>query len=197
MDGRVARGKRNRVAMIDAALELTAETGSFPTSQMIAERAGVATRSVFHHFPDLDALFAAAAETQVDRHWSRLQPPESGLSLEARLAAAVAQRVELFEAISPVRRVAVLHEHESSALAERVAEGRAGLRRHLRRALGPEITKLDRPTQAALEAAASWEMWEVLRRHQGLSAAGATAAVTSLLAATLQEGAPWPARSSS
>lgn len=197
MDGRVARGERNRAAMIDAALALTAENNSFPTAQMIAARAGVATRSVFHHFPDLDALFAAAAETQGDRYWSRLRPPEPGLPLEARLAVAVAQRAELFEAISPVRRVAALHEHESTALAARMADARAALRRHLRRALVPEITTLDRPTQAVLEAAASWEMWDVLRRHQGLSVAAATKAVTTMLDATLREGAPWAARSSS
>lgn len=197
MDGRVARGERNRAAMIDAALALTAENGSFPTAQMIAEQAGVATRSVFHHFPDLDALFAAVAAAQADRYWSRLQPPEPGLTFEARVKAAVAQRAELFEAISAVRRVAARHEHESTALAARMSDARAALRRHLRRALIPEISRLDRPAQAALEAAASWEMWEVLRRRQGLSVAAATAAVTTLLEATMTEGAPWAARSSS
>lgn len=185
MDGRVARGERNREAVIDAALELTAELGVFPTAGAVATRAGVSTRSLFNLFPDLPSLFIAAAETQGRRHWSLLQAPKPSLDLQARVADAVAQRVELFEHISPVRRVAVAHEHEWPVLAERMQESRAALRRHLRRALSPEIQSVDKATVSALEAGASWEFWDLLRNHHGLSAAVSTAAVVSLLTFTL------------
>ena len=185
MDGRVVRGARNRQAVVDAALTLVAEQQAFPTAQAIAARAGVATRSVFHHFPDLDTLFADAAATQAARYWGGLQPPPPHLPRPERLAVAVAQRAELFEGIGPVRRIAVLHEQEWPTLAGRLRQSRAALRRHLRTALQPEIVGLDRPTVAGLEAAASWEAWEVLRRHQGLSVSVSIAAVTGLLTATL------------
>jgi AcrR family transcriptional regulator len=172
--------------VIDAALALTAETGAFPTAEAIAERAGVAPRSVFYHFPDLRSLFGAAAETQSERHWSVLRPPVAEQGLATRIAEAVVQRAELYEHISAVRRVAARHEHEWPELADRMRDSRAMLRRHLRRALSPEIVDLDRPTVAALQAVGSWECWESLRYHQGLSAAAAIAAVTTLLTSTLR-----------
>lgn len=185
MDGRAARAERNRQVVIDAALELTAELGAFPTAGAISSRAGVSTRSLFNLFPDLPSLFIAAAETQGRRHWSLLQAPKPDLDLRSRLADAVAQRVELYEHISAVRRVASAHEHEWPVLAERLQQSRAALRRHLRRALSPEIQGLDRAAVSALEAGASWEFWDLLRNHHGLSAAVSTTAVVSLLTFTL------------
>jgi AcrR family transcriptional regulator len=187
VDGRVARGERNRLSVIDAALALTAETGAFPTAEAIAQRAGVAPRSVFYHFPDLRSLFGAAAETQGERHWTALRSPNSEDDLATRIAEAVAQRAELYEHISAVRRVAARHEHEWPELADRMRDSRALLRRHLRRALSPEILCLDRPTVAALQAGGSWEFWDSLRSHQGLSAAAAVTAVTTVLSSIINQ----------
>lgn len=186
MDGRVRRGELNRQAIVDAALALVAEQGSLPTAQAVAERAGVAKRSLFHHFPDMEALLAQAADTQAATHWQVLQPPRPGHDLGPRISVAVAQRAELFEAIGPVRRVAVRYELSSSLLAERLRESRAGLRRHLRRSLNPELSQLDRCAQEAVQAVASWETWEVLRRHQGLSVPAARDSVRSILESALR-----------
>lgn len=186
MDGRVRRGERNRQAIVDAALSLVAEEQTLPTAQVIAARAGVAKRSLFHHFPDMDGLLAEAADTQAARHWHVLRPPEPGQSLSERIAAAVGQRARLFEGIGPVRRVAVLQGAGNPVLVQRLEESRSGLRRHIRRALQPELSRLGRPTQAGIEAMASWETWEVLRRQQGLAVTAARAAVQSMIESALE-----------
>lgn len=180
MDGRTARAVRNRDAVIDAAIALLAEGGAPPTAQAIAARAGVSTRSVFHHFDDLDALFADAADLQTRRHWHLLEVATRDLE------EALVRRAELFERIGATRRFAAAREHDSPVLAERLGESRAALRRHLRGALGSDLRGVDRATVAAVEAAASWEMWEVLRRHQGLSVNSAITAVRTLVEHTLQ-----------
>jgi TetR/AcrR family transcriptional regulator of autoinduction and epiphytic fitness len=164
---------------VDAALAFVAEKDALPTTQQVADRAGVAPRSVFHHFSSLDTLFAEAAQTQGERWWTLLRPPEPGLTLTERLADAITQRTELFEQIGAVRRVAVRHESSSEVLAELVRGSREALRRHLRRALNPELAELDPATRAGVEAAGSWEMWDLLRKH--LSVDGAAAAMTALI----------------
>ncbi|HWE56246.1 MAG TPA: TetR/AcrR family transcriptional regulator [Acidimicrobiales bacterium] len=181
MDGRVRRGEINRQAIVDAALALVAEECTMPTAQAIADRAGVAKRSVFHHFPDLDGLFMEAGDTQANRYWPLLQHPDPEARLDARIVAAVEQRSELFEAIGDVRRVALLHEHRSDALAERIRQSRTALRRHLVLALSPELRALDRSAAEGVHAMASFETWESIRRHQGLSIPVARAAVTSTI----------------
>ena len=179
MDGRSERGARNRRAIVDAALAFVAENDALPTTQQVAERAGVAPRSVFHHFASLDALFVEAAQTQGERWWTLLRPPEPGLTVTERLTAALAQRTALFEQIGAIRRVAVRHESSSDVLAERLRESRDALRRHLRRALNPELADLDPSAVAGIEAAASWETWDLLRKD--LSADAVTAAMKALI----------------
>ncbi|MCW2547584.1 MAG: regulatory protein TetR [Mycobacterium sp.] len=183
MDGRTERGARNRQAIVDAALAFVAENDALPTAQQVAERAGVAPRSVFHHFSSLDALLAEAAQTQAERYWTLLSPPEPGLTLRERLAAALAQRTALFEEIGAVRRVGVRLESNSAVLAERLNFSRDALRRHLRRALNPELADLEPAATAGIEAAASWEMWDLLRKD--LSVDAAAAAMTALIEAAL------------
>ena len=185
MDGRVRRGEANRQAIVDALLSLTAELGAMPTSTAIAERAGVAKRSIFHHFPDMEALLAEAGRTQLDRYWNVLQVPSGG-GLGERLAVAMDQRAELFESIGDVRRVASLYEGGSPALAERMRQSRAMLRRHLRDCLEPEMSRVGRDVRDGVQAMASWEAWEVLRRHQRLSVNAAKAAVQSTIEAALE-----------
>lgn len=181
MDGRVRRGELNRQAIVDAALALVADEGVLPTGQAIAERAGVAKRSLFHHFPDMESLLTEAADTQATRHWNVLQPPQPGSKLGERLSAAVSQRARLYEAIGDVRRVVVRYEAGSPVLAQRIRESRSGLRRHLRRSLNPEYGRLHRCAQEGIQAVASWEFWEVLRSHQGLSADAARSTVQLMI----------------
>lgn len=179
MDGRTARGAKNRQAVLEAALALIDEGTLQPTAQAVAERAGVATRSVYHHFRDLETLYLDAAQTQIARHWVVLIEPVNG-ELTERIDRLVALRAELFERVSATRRAALLREHESPVLSERLDESRAALRAHLRTHL-PELENLDAPVREAAYALCSWESWDVLRRHQSLSVADARASVTTVL----------------
>ena len=49
-DGRLARRDRNRIAVLDAAIELFAEGVLDPTPDDVATRAGISARSVYRYF---------------------------------------------------------------------------------------------------------------------------------------------------
>jgi TetR/AcrR family transcriptional regulator, regulator of autoinduction and epiphytic fitness len=182
----VRRGELNRQAIVDAALSLASEEGTIPTAQAIADRAGVAKRSLFHHFSDMEALFAHAADSQAAKHWTILEPPDPSRPLEERLRDAVSQRALLFEAIGDVRRVAAQAESTSPTLAGRMAGSRRDLDRHIRLALGPELRSLDRPAVEGLCTIASWEAWDLLRRDRRLSVPAARAAVESTIRSAVE-----------
>jgi AcrR family transcriptional regulator len=57
---------RTRKALVAAAAEVFAESGSDATVAEIAVRAGIAKGTVFRHFPTKDDLLAAIVETSVD-----------------------------------------------------------------------------------------------------------------------------------
>ena len=58
------QGERLRVDLIDAAVDLIAETGSVDgvSLRAAAKRAGVSPMAVYNHFADKDALLVAAVE---------------------------------------------------------------------------------------------------------------------------------------
>ena len=192
VDGRLGRGERARTAVVDALLDLIEEGDLRPTAPRIAERAGVSLRSVFHHFADLEALFSAAADRQTARLRGLARPLAGGGPLRARLAAFVRQRARFLEAITPVRRAALLMEPFSPEVTARLRRVRALGHEEVARVFAPELTGR-RPADrrellAALAAVSSWQAWEALRAHEKLSRARAARALVRMLAALLEGG---------
>jgi AcrR family transcriptional regulator len=193
-DGRTVRSERTRDAVIIALLELIDEGNLRPTAQQISARAGVAQRTLFHHFQDREELLALAADRQVRGVLAvqRLVPAEG--SLDARLGAYVAARARLFETITPVRRAALLSEPFSPGIAERLNWMRRRDREEVARVFATELAERTRADRngllAAIAAATTWAVWETLRSHQQLSPLMARRVVQRTLRALLLEPAP-------
>ncbi len=172
-DGRLARSERARAAVAGAFLDLLNEGDLRPSAGRVARRAGFSPRLVFHHFSDLESLFAAAADLQTARLSRLVRPIPAGLELTERVGRFVAQRARLMEAISPVRRAAVLQEPFSAEIARRLDGPRRLARVETGRVFEAEIDSFPnrerRELLAALDAASSWPVWDTLRRHQKLS----------------------------
>jgi AcrR family transcriptional regulator len=67
------RSERSRAQILEAALELISHQGYKATSiREIAERAGVSTGNVYHHFRDKDAIFRAL----LDQYWAAIEDPD-------------------------------------------------------------------------------------------------------------------------
>ncbi|MCU1453117.1 MAG: TetR/AcrR family transcriptional regulator [Acidimicrobiales bacterium] len=192
VDGRRQRPARNRLAVVDAILDLLDEGVSEPTVEQIAERAGVSVRSVFRYFDDLDALAMAAVERQIERTYHLWLPPSADGPLEQRVDALVAQRHRLFEAIAPVRRHALRRLPARAPIRAGLAQAGRTLRAQVADQFRPEIERVapaDRDVLLdALDAAAGWPTWEHLRTTLDRSAARAAEVTRHLLLALL--GAP-------
>ncbi len=187
IDGRRARGDRARSAVIDAILDLLQEGDLKPTAQRVAERAGVSLRLVFHHFTDLEALYAAAADRQFERLRPLIKPIPSDGAFERRLEIFLRQRVRMWERIAPIRRASLRLEPFSKELSRRLDDARTFARDEATAVFRHEIEKFPRPTRAevvaALDAASAWQTWEVLRRHQGLSVENARRVAARMISA--------------
>jgi len=193
VDGRNLRAERTRAALATAYLDLLTEGDLRPTAERIAERAGVSPRSVFKHFPDREALFAAASEIQERRVRELVgDPPEPTGPLDERLDAFVDQRARFHEFVAPVRRSALLTEPFSPVIAEKLKMARAAGAAHVDQVFAPELERLSGPERddlrAALCAIAAWPTWESLRRHQGLTPGRARTILRHMLAAQLDAG---------
>jgi TetR/AcrR family transcriptional regulator, regulator of autoinduction and epiphytic fitness len=191
VDGRLARGERARGAIVDALLDLLEAGELRPSAARIAERAGVSLRSVFQHFSDVETLFATAAERQKLRLLPLVRPIPADGPLAGRIATFGTQRAKLLEAITPVRRAAVLMEPFSRELHARLDRFRGDKGADVQRLFAQEIAARPaasrRVLASALVAASGWSMWQSLREHQGLDRAQARRVLVHTLTALLTE----------
>ncbi|MBI5284472.1 MAG: TetR/AcrR family transcriptional regulator [Chloroflexi bacterium] len=192
-DGRAARSERTRDAVVEALLSLIDGGDLQPTAARIAARAGVSLRSVFQHFEDLEGLYATAADRQLQRVIRITREVRRDGPLDARIAAFTDGRARVLEAISPVRRSALLSEPFSQAIATRLRWARLRGRREVERVFAIELDGRPaaerRELMEALTAASSWSAWEALRTHQSLSLAQARKVMARTLRALLHQEA--------
>jgi TetR/AcrR family transcriptional regulator of autoinduction and epiphytic fitness len=168
-DRRVLRGQRNRAALVDAVIDLIDEGELTPTAAQIAERAGVALRSLYHHFDDLDGLTRAVADEQLIRLADVLRPLPTDGPFEQRLSAFVKQRCALDERGMAVYRASLLAVPRNAAVADRLAFTDRFLREELAQTFAIELEGRPSWTLDALDALTSFEGWIRLRHGQGLS----------------------------
>ena len=178
IDGRIARSQRTREAVVDALLEILNEGDLQPTAQRIAQRANVSLRLVFHHFEDLETIYAEVQRRQIERTAPMLHPAISPNSpLNKRIIEMVAQRTRILEFVSPVRRHAVLRAPFAPTIAKLLAGARELARDQIAEVFERELSAMPaaerRDVLNALAVAMSWESWEFMRRQQGQSEADA------------------------
>ena len=185
LDGRVQRAVRSRAAVVDAILDLLSEGHAQPTAQIVAERSGVSVRSIFRLFDDMASLHRAAAERQVERVMGLLVPLPSEGPVADRVAALVANRRDVYETISPVRRVAVRAAATSPPIADELRRVAELFRGQVASTFRAEVAGSGPGVLDALDLVASWEAWERLRTVQGLDPGAAAGIVTVTLTALL------------
>jgi AcrR family transcriptional regulator len=176
-DGRRARRERNREAVVDAMLALYRDGNLAPSSDEIAERAGLSPRSLFRYFDDLDDLARTAIVRQSDslRPLLEIGVPADG-PLDVRVRALVAQRVQLFDAMGSVGQVTRLRAPFRPLIADHLRQARAYLRHQIERLFARELDAMAGSRGATALAAAdvlcSYESYRLLRHDQSLSRPG-------------------------
>jgi AcrR family transcriptional regulator len=166
-DGRRAARERNRLAVVDALLDLYAEGNLRPDAQEVAARSGVSRRSVFRYFDDRDDLDRTAIERQQQRVWHLVEIPAVGEGpLDARIARIAEQRVALFRALRPAARVARLRAPFYPVIAEQLEQSRQLYALQVELQFAPELNAMAPParaeTLAAADASCSFETYDFL-----------------------------------
>ena len=173
VDGRTLRSDRSKQAVAQAGFDLLNEGHVRPTAADIAKRAGVSLRLVFHHFKDMEGLYARIHEL----HWQDLQPlivldVDNNAPFEDRVRAFVKKRFALYQVATPVRRATLVLAVDNGLVATALDQFRAILRAQVSWFFEPELAALgdERATrEAGLLASTCWSAHEALTVQQGLS----------------------------
>lgn len=171
-DGRILRSQQSRQSIIDAMIELVEQGVLEPTAEQVAARAGLAMRTVFRHFNDMDSLYREIARRMQARAQPLIDEPVNGASWQITLHNIVDKRARLYEDLLPMRRAADALRHRSPFLQREEARFGRLARGVLERAV-PQALAGDAARFEALDALLSYEMWIRLRTSQRLSASAA------------------------
>ena len=189
LDGRLARSQRTRAAVIDALVALCVDGDPSPTALRVAERAGVALRTVYGHFADMESLYAEAGDRELAAVSAMVRPVDGEASLADRLAQFVADRARVLEHLLPLVRAAAVRAPSSAqlrTLRTRFLELGDG---QVLTSFAPEVERLGvgarRDVLDVVHLVAGGNAWEALREDRGLDEPTATGVMERTLAAVL------------
>lgn len=189
-DGRTLRSQRTRQAIVDAHTTLILEGNLKPTAAEVAERAGVSTRAVFSHFPDLEQLFAATGEQTLAIQYKEYRPVPADLPIDQRVELFCEQRARMLESIAGASRAAQARLPFSTQLQQNRARHNARLRTDLGLTFAPEIAQAGEDADVlvtALLVACTWPAWMGSRDDLSLTVVEATAVMVRTVHALLRD----------
>lgn len=172
VDGRTRRRRRNIDAVVDAVIELARSGNLDPTSEQIAEVAGISHRSIYRYF-DTRAELLEAAVVRAFESVSSAVVGESlgGASFEERAERFVTARIEVHEQFRSVARVAWAHADEGPATVG-LAQARSTLRAQCDEQFASELDRFAgderRLILSIVDAMFQFESLEYLSTHVSL-----------------------------
>jgi TetR/AcrR family transcriptional regulator of autoinduction and epiphytic fitness len=190
VDGRTARAIRTRRAVVDALLALVTEGDLRPSGERIAERAGVSLRALWANFADMETLYAAAGQRQLERQHELARRIDPRLPLRQRVTALCRQRAQVLEMLAPTVRAAQLREPFSAQLRANRARQYQIARDELSSLFGSELAAAGTGAEEllnALTAASTWPAWSTLRDDLGLTVPAAQKTMARTLNALLSQ----------
>ena len=197
VDGRLARSARTRAAVIDALLGLHLDGDLSPTAGRVAERAGVALRTVYGHFADLESLYAEAGQRAMAQVRDVAIAFTAGwaddpgrLPLEVRARRFAEARAVVLEWLLPITQAAALREGLSPQMQRNREQFVALGDSEVRTLFAPELARLE-PARAvravhAVHVVAGGPAWAALRQDRRLEPPVAAALLGDLVVATAQ-----------
>lgn len=185
LDGRMQRGRLTREKIILALLDLIRAGNLSPTSEDVAQYAGVGHRTVFRHFQDMESLFEEMHAKVRSLAESALTEALQEGALQQRIEQLVTRRGAVFEQITAYYLSGDIRLHSSPTLQRARAQFSAQLRRQLLVCL-PEVGARSE-FAPAIEMLTSMDGWLRLRRTQGLSANQSKLAVVAAVSRLLRD----------
>lgn len=101
-DGRIARRLENRLRIVDAVFQLLRDAQK-PSLAEIAEAAGVTSRTLLNHFPDLSSLVMAAVQRGRELALEDLPELPSSGDAETRIRKFCADAINFFDTYAVIR----------------------------------------------------------------------------------------------
>ena len=184
-DGRIQRSERSRQLIIDAMVDLINAGHMIPTAQQVADKAGVAIRTVFRHFSEMEKLYAEIDETMRPWYTELFSQRDRSGTLDERVTHAVESHAAAYTELAGVMRAVQLLMWRSPQVKQNYLEGAQRIRKDMDVWL-PELAGVTTEIREAVDAITSFDFWERLTVHQKMSKRASIQLIANLVLSQLQ-----------
>ncbi len=184
-DGRIQRSERSRQLIIDAMVDLINAGHMIPTAQQVADKAGVAIRTVFRHFSEMEKLYAEIDETMRPWYTELFSQSDRSGTLDERVTHAVESHAAAYTELAGVMRAVQLLMWRSPQVKQNYLEGAQRIRKDMDVWL-PELAGVTTEIREAVDAITSFDFWERLTVHQKMSKRASIQLIANLVLSQLQ-----------
>ena len=167
VDGRILRSKKSQNIILESIINLINKGNLYPTAEEVAKESGIAIRTVFRHFDDMETLLMKVDESinhklLNDEKEIRLDSP-----LTERLDLIIEERLYYYNKYENIMIATITQLPKYKILQKRYPEYQKLLRKRTERII-PEILNLKSANQELLDASLSFGFYQRLK-FQGLS----------------------------
>ena len=167
VDGRILRSKKSQNIILESIINLINKGNLYPTAEDVAKESGIAIRTVFRHFDDMETLLMKVDESinhklLNDEKEIRLDSP-----LTERLGLIIEERLYYYNKYENIMIATITQLPKYKILQKRYPEYQKLLRKRTERII-PEILNLKSANQELLDASLSFGFYQRLK-FQGLS----------------------------
>ena len=167
VDGRILRSKKSQNIILESIINLINKGNLYPTAEEVAKESGIAIRTVFRHFDDMETLLMKVDESinhklLNDEKEIRLDSP-----LTERLGLIIEERLYYYNKYENIMIATITQLPKYKILQKRYPEYQKLLRKRTERII-PEILNLKSANQELLDASLSFGFYQRLK-FQGLS----------------------------
>jgi len=167
VDGRILRSQKSQNIILESIINLIINGNLYPTAEEVAKESGIAIRTVFRHFDDMETLLMKVDESinlKVinDEKEIKLDSP-----LNTRLSLIIDERIYYYDKYENIMIATITQLPKYKILQKRYPEYQKLLRKRTERII-PEILNLKSANQELLDASLSFGFYQRLK-FQGLS----------------------------
>ena len=167
VDGRILRSQKSQNIILESIINLIINGNLYPTAEEVAKESGIAIRTVFRHFDDMETLLMKVDESinhklLNDEKEIRLDSP-----LTERLGLIIEERLYYYNKYENIMIATITQLPKYKILQKRYPEYQKLLRKRTERII-PEILNLKSANQELLDASLSFGFYQRLK-FQGLS----------------------------
>jgi AcrR family transcriptional regulator len=186
VDGRQQRSERRRQQIIDAMIRLINEGVYIPTAQQVADVAEISIRTVFRHFSEMDLLYVEIDEATKPSYQRHFSDQDFSGTFESRTQRAVDARVHTYIETLCLQKAAHSLFWRSKLIRDLYQANQDLLKKNLFNML-PELKGVGLETQETVVGVTSFEFFERLQVHQGLSEDACKVLILNLVRSLLSE----------